>query len=164
MKKIFFALVVLIIVAIGTYYFVFNKSSQNVPTYTPALNPTNQENTSNSDINTNVSKTILSTSTQPKSKSLNPVSKPSVPIESVGISIKDFAFNPGTLKITTGTKVIWTNDDIFPHTITSDSGNLLNSSTLSPGQKFSFTFTNIGKTSYHCSIHPMMKGEIVVTD
>lgn len=78
------------------------------------------------------------------------------------ISIKNFSFSPATLAIKTGTKVTWINDDTVSHTVTSDSGNLLNSGTLSPGQSFSFTFTDTGAVNYHCSIHPMMKGKIVV--
>lgn len=80
------------------------------------------------------------------------------------INIKNFSFNPSTLAVKTGTKVTWVNNDSAPHTITSDSGTLLSSSTLSPGQSFSFTFTNPGTVNYHCNIHPNMKGSVVVTN
>jgi plastocyanin len=81
---------------------------------------------------------------------------------SVTVSIKNFSFNPSTLSIKTGTKVTWVNDDTVPHTVTSDSSTLLASPTLSPGQSFSFTFAQAGSASYHCNIHPTMKGIIVV--
>ncbi len=80
----------------------------------------------------------------------------------ITIHIKNFLFDPSILTVKTGTKVTWLNDDFVPHTITSDSGNLLNSSTLSPGQSFSFTFVDSGSLSYHCEFHPMMKGTIIV--
>jgi len=80
------------------------------------------------------------------------------------INIKDFAFYPSSLNIKTGTKVTWTNNDNIPHTIVSDSGNLLNSGTIALGQSWSFTFSNSNTVNYHCSIHPMMKGVIVVTN
>lgn len=83
---------------------------------------------------------------------------------SATVSIKNFSFNPTTMTVKTGTKVTWTNNDSVPHTVTSDSGNLLNSLTLSPGQSFSFTFANAGSINYHCKIHPMMKGGIIVTN
>jgi plastocyanin len=78
------------------------------------------------------------------------------------ISINNFAFNPSTLIIKVGTRVTWTNNDNVSHTITSDSGNLLKSPTLTPGQSFSFTFTKAGSENYHCSIHPSMTGQIAV--
>lgn len=82
----------------------------------------------------------------------------------VKVSISNFSFNPGTLTVKVGTTVTWTNEDSAPHTVTSDSGSLLNSPRLSQGQSFSFTFTEVGSTSYHCAIHPMMKGTVIVTN
>jgi len=81
---------------------------------------------------------------------------------SIAISIKNFSFNPASLTVKTGTKVTWTNNDTAPHTVTSDSGNFPDSGMLPPGQSFSFTFTKSGSVNYHCSIHPNMKGVIVV--
>ncbi len=78
------------------------------------------------------------------------------------VSIKNFSFVPSTLTIKSGTKITWINDDIVAHTVTSDSGNLLDSPALSPGQSFSFTFTSPGSVNYHCNIHKAMKGVIVV--
>lgn len=83
---------------------------------------------------------------------------------SVTVDIKNFAFSPSALSVKVGTKVTWTNNDSVPHTVTSDSGDLLNSSTLSPGQSFSFTLTVPGSNTYHCAIHPTMKGAITVTN
>lgn len=78
------------------------------------------------------------------------------------INIKNYSFNPLTLTVKAGTKVTWVNNDSAPHTITSDSGALLNSPALSPGQSFSFTFTNPATINYHCNIHPNMKSSVVV--
>lgn len=80
------------------------------------------------------------------------------------VSIKNYSFNPPTLAIKTGTKVMWINSDSASHTVTSDSSDTLNSDDLSNGQAFSHTFTNIGTTNYHCNIHPNMKGSVVVTN
>ncbi len=78
------------------------------------------------------------------------------------VSIKNNSFYPSTENITVGTKITWVNNDTVAHTVTSDSGNLLNSGNIAPGQSFSFTFTKPGPVIYHCSIHPTMKGAIVV--
>ncbi|MFA5967275.1 MAG: PQQ-dependent sugar dehydrogenase [Patescibacteria group bacterium] len=76
------------------------------------------------------------------------------------VSIKNFAFSPATLTIPVGTKVTWKNEDAMLHTVTSqgnfDSGN------LTQGKEFSFTFNTKGTFSYICTLHPFMKGKIVV--
>lgn len=85
-------------------------------------------------------------------------------VSSIGSSVemKDFSFSPQMLRVKVGTKVTWTNNDSVPHTITSDSDGVLGSSTISPRNSFAFTFTKVGITNYHCSIHPMMKGVVIV--
>ena len=75
------------------------------------------------------------------------------------ISIINFSFDQSTLNINKGDTVTWTNNDDAPHQI---SGNNLNSLVLNKGQTFSHTFTEIGTTDYHCSIHPFMTGTIIV--
>ncbi len=77
------------------------------------------------------------------------------------VTIKNFAFDPATLTISKGTTVTWTNEDSVPHQIVSDS-NAFSSSPLGKGQTYSFTFSEIGTFSYHCAIHPSMKGTIAV--
>src|SRR3989344_7227913 len=91
-----------------------------------------------------------------------PAPAPAPAPSAVTVDIKNFAFSPGTLTVKTGTKVTWINNDTAPHTVTSDSGTFLNSATLSSGQSFSFAFTSAGSVDYHCRIHPMMKGAVVV--
>lgn len=76
------------------------------------------------------------------------------------VSIQNFAFNPTPLNIKVGTTVTWTNNDPMPHQIKSDT---FNSSALTNGQSFSFTFSTAGQYSYSCAIHPSMHGQIVVT-
>lgn len=79
---------------------------------------------------------------------------------SASISIQNFAFTPATLNIKVGTTVTWTNNDPFPHQIKSDS---FNSSSLTTGGTFQFTFSNTGTYNYSCAIHPSMRGQINVT-
>lgn len=77
------------------------------------------------------------------------------------IEIKNFAFNPSEIKIKQGETVEWVNKDAFAkHTVTSDSGDELNSGTLSNGQTYSHTFNEKGTFEYHCAIHSTMKGKI----
>ena len=75
------------------------------------------------------------------------------------ISIKNFAFSPAVLNIKAGDTVTWTNNDSASHRI---SGGSFQSSDLSNGQNYSFTFNTAGTYDYICSTHPSMKGQIVV--
>jgi len=80
------------------------------------------------------------------------------------IMIKNFAFSPADLTIKTGTTVTWVNQDGAPHQIASDSGTpvAFNSDALANGASYQFTFTQPGIYTYHCTIHPSMKGMISV--
>ncbi|MFA4850426.1 MAG: cupredoxin family copper-binding protein [Methanoregula sp.] len=80
------------------------------------------------------------------------------------IAIKNFAFVPTPLTVKSGTTVTWTNQDSAPHTIVSDTGSPVSivSDSLSTGASFTFTFTQPGTYTYHCSIHPSMKGTVIV--
>jgi len=81
------------------------------------------------------------------------------------IAIKNFAFDPSSLTVKSGTVVKWINQDGASHAIVSDTGSTVafSSDPLSSGASYSFTFTHPGTYSYHCSIHPSMKGTIIVT-
>jgi plastocyanin len=81
------------------------------------------------------------------------------------IVIKNFAFDPSSLTVKSGTAVKWTNQDGASHAIVSDTGSpaTFSSDSLSTGASYSFTFTQPGTYTYHCSIHPSMKGTIIVT-
>lgn len=79
------------------------------------------------------------------------------------VNIMSFAFTPQTLTITPGSTVIWTNSDSVAHTVVSDSGSEIDSPSLTKGESFSHTFTTPGTYTYHCSIHPNMKGTIIVS-
>jgi plastocyanin len=81
------------------------------------------------------------------------------------IVIKNFTFDPSSLTVKSGTVVKWTNQDGTTHTIVSDTGSpvAFSSDSISSGASYSFTFTQPGTYTYHCSIHPSMKGTIIVT-
>jgi plastocyanin len=65
------------------------------------------------------------------------------------------------LQIPTGATVTWVNNDTVQHTITSDT-NVFDSGPIDPGGKFTYTFTQPGSFSYHCSIHKSMTASITV--
>jgi plastocyanin len=77
-------------------------------------------------------------------------------------------FSPKTVTIVIGVNntVVWTNDDVAIHTVTSlgvpAGAAPFNGPGLNPGSNFSVTFTVPGAYEYHCSIHAWMSGTIVV--
>lgn len=83
-----------------------------------------------------------------------------------GVTVKakivDFKFKPGSISITAGDKVRWTNNGAATHTTTSDTL-IWSSGNLAPGARFTVTFPTAGTFAYHCSIHTSMHGTIVVT-
>lgn len=90
-----------------------------------------------------------------KSNSSNAVSAASV-------SIKNMAFNPGSVSVTTGATVTWTNSDTTIHTVTADDGSF-NSGNIAVGATYNKVFSTAGTFSYHCTLHPEMTGKVVVT-
>jgi len=77
------------------------------------------------------------------------------------VEIHNLKFNPPTLTVAPGTKVIWVNEDTSPHTVT-DKGKVFRSAGLDTKDSFSYTFESPGEFTYICTIHPMMVGKIVV--
>ncbi len=100
--------------------------------------------------------------TAPKTE---PIVSPSVvnTKSSVAIAIKDLKFSTPTVSVKKGTTITWTNKDGIGHTVTGDNGGP-NSSLLTQDATYSYTFDKIGTYKYHCSPHPFMTGEVVVTE
>ena len=79
------------------------------------------------------------------------------------VSMKGYAFGPGTLTVPVGSTVTWTNQDTAPHDVKTTSGPAsIHSPMLQKGQSWSFTFTPAGSYGYYCTVHPDMTARIVV--
>ena len=77
------------------------------------------------------------------------------------VAITDGAFQPGSLTISVGDTITWTNEDDSPHTVTSVDGPF-DSGNLDPGVGFSFTFREPGTYTYVCNYHEEMVATITV--
>jgi plastocyanin len=88
--------------------------------------------------------------------------------ETAEVSMKDIAFNPGSITISKGDTVTWTNDESVGHDVTKTDGPGPDFSSGDPGgmgegDTFSETFTTAGEISYECTVHaPGMSGTITV--
>ncbi len=81
--------------------------------------------------------------------------------------ISQTCYYPDQVQVEAGDAVTWTNGDATTHTVTSVDSNgtpdgKFDSSTITAGQTFSYTFNNAGTYNYFCSLHPWMTGVITV--
>lgn len=76
------------------------------------------------------------------------------------VMISDFAFAPNVVTLNVGDSVLWKHDDVAAHDVVS--AGLFKSPFFERGGNFSFKFEKAGTYEYYCSIHPAMKGTVVV--
>ena len=81
---------------------------------------------------------------------------------SSAITISNFKFSPATLRAKDGAAIKVTNDDSAPHTVTADNGHSFDSGTLDQRASTTIQAPAAGTYAYHCTIHPFMKGKLVV--
>jgi len=72
------------------------------------------------------------------------------------------AFSPSVIKISSGTTVTWKNDDQIIHTVT-DLGSGFDSGFIQAGQTWDYKFDSKNTYYYFCSIHPWMRGTVIVS-
>ena len=76
---------------------------------------------------------------------------------------------PATVTVDVGDKVIWSNDDTAVHTVTSGSvvdgpDGLFDTGLLMAGNSFEYSPDTVGEIPYFCTVHPWMKGVLVVQE
>ncbi len=81
------------------------------------------------------------------------------------VTITNWVFGPGAVKITAGQSVTWINGDDSPHQITivgADGKQGQRSELMLKGQSAKLQFDAAGNIAYVCGLHPSMKGTIEV--
>jgi plastocyanin len=78
------------------------------------------------------------------------------------ILIDKFTFQPAVLTVATGETVEWKNAGMVPHTATSQDGKTFDSGQIETGASWRVTLTRKGTFEYICTLHPNMKGRLVV--
>lgn len=79
----------------------------------------------------------------------------------IHVKIYNFAFGPARLVVSPGAKIIWTNLDSDPHTVTSTK-NIWTSDALDTGNTYARVFKKTGSFAYYCEVHPFMHGTVIV--
>ena len=77
------------------------------------------------------------------------------------IAIQGFVYAPASLEVAVGDTVVWTNRDVVPHTVTSESG-AFDSGSMAAGATWRYVAVEPGSFPYICGFHPTMKGMLVV--
>jgi plastocyanin len=77
------------------------------------------------------------------------------------VLIKEMKFQPSALAVNKGDTILFVNQDFVVHDIT-ETAKTWSSSPLAPGKSWQWVATE--SAGYYCSIHPVMKGKIAVTE
>ena len=85
-----------------------------------------------------------------------------VPVQNArSVEIGDNFFDPPNASVEPGSTITWTNKGDEPHTVTADDGSF-DSGVLNPGDSYTVAFGGQGTVTYHCEIHPEMRGSVTV--
>ena len=71
-------------------------------------------------------------------------------------------FRPDSVTVSTGTSVTWTNSTDVPHNVVFTDAAVRSSDLFNKGKSFTTTAGQAGTFPYICSVHPDMKGTLVV--
>ncbi len=77
------------------------------------------------------------------------------------VVIANIAFGPASITVPVGTTITWQNNDGIAHTSTSDTG-VWDTGAIAPGASKTTTFNAAGTFPYHCTVHSMMTGTVIV--
>jgi plastocyanin len=76
------------------------------------------------------------------------------------ITIQQMQFIPASLSVNKGDTIVWINKDMVDHTVKEEKSNGFYSDTIHVGKTWKMKATD--SASYDCTIHPTMKGKIVI--
>ena len=76
------------------------------------------------------------------------------------VTIEATSYKPETITVKKGESVTWVNKDPFPHTATAEG--TFDSKSVAAGHSWSYVASKTGEFAYVCTLHPGMKGTLVV--
>ena len=79
---------------------------------------------------------------------------------STAVAIDGTRYAPEVVTVKRGTRVTWKNQDPFPHTVTARG--VFDSRDIAAGKSWTYTAAKAGRYDYICTLHPNMKGTLVV--
>jgi len=81
--------------------------------------------------------------------------------KTVEVKISGMQFVPAEVEAKAGDEVVWRNEDLVPHTVTTTK-KLIDSGSIAAGASFSVTVKKKGQHAYKCLFHPTMTGVLIV--
>ena len=84
---------------------------------------------------------------------VNATNADGVPQGAVEVEIVDFAYSPEPVRVSVGTPIVWTNQDLAAHTVTA-LDRAWDSKIMAQGDTFVATFDEPGVYVYICELHP----------
>lgn len=87
--------------------------------------------------------------------------KPSAAPATHVVRVENMQFNPPSLSVRRGDRIVWVNKDLFPHTVTSDT-KAFDSRDIAPSASWTYRADRPGEYAYSCAYHPTMKAQITV--
>ncbi|HZU78253.1 MAG TPA: plastocyanin/azurin family copper-binding protein [Dehalococcoidia bacterium] len=85
------------------------------------------------------------------------------PVATTQVTIADFAYQPQVIQAPVGATVTWTNEDSDTHAVTTVD-KTIDAGVIEQNVSISLTFTAPGTYQYYCTIHPGMRGTVIVGD
>ena len=76
------------------------------------------------------------------------------------VVIRGFRYEPQNLQVALGDTVVWTNQDLVPHTATQAQGQ--DTGPIAAGASGRWVVAKTGRYEYLCTYHPTMKGVVEV--
>jgi plastocyanin len=85
---------------------------------------------------------------------------PGDPVVAVSeVTVRDFRFAPDAIEVPVGTTVTWRWEGDHDHNVVGDGFE----SPVQDEGTFTHTFAEPGTSDYRCTVHPFMRGKVVVT-
>ena len=85
--------------------------------------------------------------------------RPNEAAETQVITIENMQFSPAELTVKRGTRIVWKNQDMFPHTATAKA---FDSGSIDPNASWTYVAREPGDYPYVCTFHPTMKARLIV--
>lgn len=76
------------------------------------------------------------------------------------VAIRGMRFEPAALVVAVGDTVVWTNEDLVPHTATAPGR--FDSGSIASQARWQHVVTAPGAVAYTCTFHPMMTATLTV--
>jgi plastocyanin len=76
------------------------------------------------------------------------------------IMIEGMQFNPASLTVRRGDRVVWRNNDLVPHTATAKG--VFDSGAIAANESWEYVARTPGASSYVCAFHPTMTATLIV--